>query len=185
MSCEYKKEILEAYAAGALDTREQVEVKDHIRSCSSCRAELTGLQRAVFVLEKAFDEEAPDWLAQKTLAVLKAKSKRSFTWFAWSLPALAGAAAVVLLFIAMPGIKSRFDAGTGAPCVSQAAKKSEENDKAAAMDSRGAAGTAVIPAAAPLAGIPGEFTIAIENPVNDRSIYEDLGVAKKVANLLL
>jgi hypothetical protein len=185
MSCEYNKEKLEAYAAGILDGKEKRETEDHIRSCDGCRGELAGLKRAALLLEQAFDEEAPSWLTQKTLAALKAKPKRPFSWFAWGLPALAGCAAVVLLLVIVPEFKGRLGGGGNEIRVSQAEKTVKNETMAAAMDFRSAPPAPEDRVLTLPSGIADEFAINLENPINDRSIYADLGVAKKVANLLL
>jgi hypothetical protein len=128
------------------------------------------------MLKCAFDEEAPSWLAQKTLAHLKLKPKHPFSWFAWGLPALAGGIAVVLLLVAGPEIKTRFGGAPEKMSVSVNEKPAMEEIVAPAPEDR----VCVLPG-----GIADEFAINLENPINDRSIYVDLGVVPKVAKLLL
>lgn len=159
MSCNYK-EGLEAYAAGIVDGKEQWEIEEHLQSCAQCRAALAQHQQAIRMLSDAFNEEAPSWLTQKTLSVLKARSKRSSSWFIWGLPALAGAAVVVALLVIGPDVKSRFGTPQSIAHLSATAKVSH-------------------------AAIADEFDLNLDNPVNDRSIYDDLGIATHVAKLLL
>ena len=185
MSCENYKKRLEACAAGVLDEKGQRDVHEHCLSCGDCRSELAGLQRAALMLEKAFDEEAPSWLMQKTMAGLRAQPKRSFSWFAWGLPALAGAAAVMLLLAIGPELNNRFGWSSNHTRLSGAGQKPGMENNPAAPDSKASAAAAISMVSASHVNLSDELNVNLENPINDRSIYEDLGIARKVANLLL
>ncbi len=188
MSCDYNKEKLEAYAVGFLDKKDQQDVTDHIQSCSSCRADLAGHKQAARILKDAFDEEPPSWLPQKTMSLLKNKSKRLFpSWFTLGIPALVGTAAIMLFIFIEPGFhrppiapsntaRLSETAGAHAPAVQQ-------NDMNTVPKSSPTASQNAFSA------LPGSIAdvlnINLENPIYNRSIYDNLGVATEIAKLLL
>ena len=187
MSCENTREQLESFALGILYEMEHHEVEAHLQSCDSCRSRLASLRQATRMLKDAFDEEPPEWLSQKTLAILRNKSKRTlFPWIGWGVPALAGVAVVVLILFIQPGIIQKSNAPSDAVLLSRAVEAPVSQKQKA-----GTASPSPIPAAAnrlfPGASvdISDELTVNLKNPVYDRSIYDNLGVKKEVARLLL
>jgi anti-sigma factor RsiW len=186
MSCEYNQERLESYALGILDEKDQQKVTAHVQSCNSCRSQLASLRQATRMLKDAFDEEPPSWLTQKTMSVLKIKPNRTFpSWFSWGVPALAGVAAVVMVLLIQPGIILKPNVPSGALRSSQAVDQlaQQQNEENASPASIAVATNHKLPDA--FVDITDELTVTLKNPAYDRSIYDDLGVKKEVAKLLL
>jgi len=83
------RDLLSLAAAGALDAAEQRQVEEHLRQCSSCRAELESWQRLTGALEALPTPQAPLGLVERTrrqmenqLAIRgEQRTKRSL--FAW------------------------------------------------------------------------------------------------------
>jgi hypothetical protein len=186
MSCETTKEMLEHFALGILDTKECDEVAAHVQSCASCSTRLASLKQATRMLNDAFDEEPPEWLSQKVMYSLKNAPKRSFPWrFNWGIPAVAGIAAVILALAIQPGIIQKSiipsDALHSSHAIGRLAMKQKSGNTS--YEATPAPANQMISGAA--IDITDELNINLKNPIYDRSIYDNLGVKKEVAKLLL
>jgi hypothetical protein len=109
-----------------------------------------------------------------------------FSWFGWGVPALAGITAVVLILFIQPGIIQKSNAPSDAVPLSQAVDMPPLQKQKAGNTvpvSITIAANHLLPGV--FVDISDELTINLKNPVYDRSIYDNLGVKKEVAKLLL
>ncbi len=168
MSCNFCEEKIEAYVLGLLNIQDQAQVAEHIQSCANCQQAMELHQKTTRLLDQAFQEKPAEWLSQKTIAKMRDRQVRPLNWLKWGVPVLAGAAAVLLLVVIQPGriAKQGMEQSLG------------KTSKTAMMDAE------MAPSAA-IHIITEELDIHLNNPIQDRSIYEDLGVATEVAKLLL
>lgn len=60
------RDLLTLAAAGALDTDEQRRVQEHLRSCTTCKAEFEGWQQMTGALRELPTPEAPAGLVERT-----------------------------------------------------------------------------------------------------------------------
>ena len=68
---------LAAYALGALDEREALELQGHLRDCEPCRAQLRWLQTAVDLLPRAVEQlEPPERLRRRLAATVRAEARK-------------------------------------------------------------------------------------------------------------
>ncbi len=72
------RELLDAYALGALDEADRTEVEAHLAGCESCRAETRDLERIVAALPETLGERAPS-AALRDRVLAAAKSERAHT----------------------------------------------------------------------------------------------------------
>jgi predicted anti-sigma-YlaC factor YlaD len=213
MSCNFCEEKIEAYVLGLLNEQDQAQVAEHIQNCFECRQALERHQKTTRLLDQAFQEKPAEWLSQRTLARLKDSKVQPKRWLQWGVPALAGAAAVLLLVVIRPGQIAKQSAMqpaqemrmSSAKAVASTPKAKKEMAMDAMLlaskdDSLAGASVALnqmlakkrskavdsfqLPAA-PVPSIAEQLDIQVNNPIQDRSIYEDLGVATEVAKLLL
>ena len=109
---------LAAYALGALEEREALELQGHLGDCESCRAQLRWLQTAVDLLPRSVEQlEPPARLRRRLTATVRAEartggraaigggeSRRLREWGAWLLrPATAVAAGALIVAGAAAG----------------------------------------------------------------------------------
>jgi hypothetical protein len=102
--CEEVRDQLAEHLLGTLDETADVEVRRHLRGCSSCRMEMAALAEGVSTFARAAHElEPPEELKERVLSALRGDwadgvddaaptkaARRSVPWLAW-------AAVVVLL----------------------------------------------------------------------------------------
>jgi predicted anti-sigma-YlaC factor YlaD len=104
------EEQLNLYLDGELSTVERAAVETHLAGCDACRTELASL-RALFT---ALDALQPEALATDlTPVVLRgvAAERQRATWLrriGWLVPALQGAAVVMLLFFGWSALATRY-----------------------------------------------------------------------------
>jgi hypothetical protein len=186
MSCEYTQDHLYSYVMGILDDKEEYDVASHVKSCDGCRARLAQLQQATMVLKDAFDEAPPEWLSQKVKCSLKSSPKRSSTWWVpWGVPALAGVAIVMVVLFIQPQIILKSNMPSNALRSSRIIdtpmrKPTLETGIPASIST---IANRLFPDA--FVEMTEELNINLKNPIHDRSIYDELGVKKEVARLLL
>jgi len=78
------REQLGAYALGALEPRERAEVDAHLRECTACREELSGLAALPGLLARVSPDDATDLtdpgppadVGERALAALSARRRR-------------------------------------------------------------------------------------------------------------
>jgi hypothetical protein len=175
MSCNIDGELLRAVALGLCEDREADEIAVHVRSCAKCREELAGHQRAATMLVTAFDDDPPDWLAQKTIARIRERRSRSFTFIGWGVPAAAGIVVMLLLMLPHPQgwhLNYRHPAATLTKNENAGSARHLTNDQKNGRMSL-------------LDALTDEMGIDGNDPIDDRSIYETLDIAPEVASLLL
>ncbi|MBN1594660.1 zf-HC2 domain-containing protein [candidate division FCPU426 bacterium] len=209
MSCEYCKDKLEAYVLGLLEEESKTRVAEHISTCAACRAKMVLHQRAALLLDRAFQEKPAASLRQKTLRRLDGEKKHGTSWLLWGAPALAGAAALIIMIMLSPW--ETVQLARKRPAASrvhwQAVLHTQAQEAPAysirESGSGGGQGQAALVLAQDADTGPArpraeakrrallmqtpmdELDMELTNPINDRSIYEDLGVATEVAKLLL
>jgi predicted anti-sigma-YlaC factor YlaD len=105
------EEQLNLYLDNELSTIESAAVKAHLAGCDACRAELASL-RALFTALDALQSEA--LATDLTPAVLRgiAAERQRAVWrwrISWLVPALQGAAVVLLLVFGWSALATRYD----------------------------------------------------------------------------
>ena len=173
MSCEFDKEQLRMYSLQCLDVSEAETVKQHLEHCQDCETDLIGFKNTTTVFSEAFDEEAPDWLLTRTMANVRARSKRRF---AWGIPVIAGSTVLLLVLVFSFNVHRSF---ITAPSSLRQVHNETELQEAQYKDEIGIQETLLNDL------LVGDIEGDNENPVDDRSIYESLDVAPEVAKLLL
>jgi anti-sigma-K factor RskA len=75
---EHRREDLAAYALGALEKSEAVELQAHLGDCEACRAHLRWLQPAVDLLGRSVEQlEAPAGLRRRLVATVRAEARQA------------------------------------------------------------------------------------------------------------
>ncbi|MCD4814547.1 hypothetical protein K8S19_12760 [bacterium] len=206
MSCKQYSDQWEAYTLGLLAKDKKSEMTAHLETCTACQAELRQHQQAKDLLDRAFVEGPSDVLVQKTLARLREKQAQRSSWLHWGMPVMAGAAVALLMVVIRPGQLTQKAVVPESMAPAMLAMEMDDHGEVEAemvMTARvpmmKAAGMKKEHAAGPrqsLASVAGKpvvrsrpnldvLDIQLLNPISDRSIYEDLGVATDVAKLLL
>jgi hypothetical protein len=186
MFCDMDKEKLEAFVLGFLPEAEKAHLAKHFQICPDCVKVAAQLKKSSQILDRAFMENPPETLVQKTIFAMQAKTKVGRLRLIWGGAALAGVMAMTLLMLWQP---TGFFSLRFKPQLQSAASVSKsEAEVMVSLDYK-------TPMAKMAAGrrekssqmniIPDEFDQSLANPIHDRSIYQNLGVATEVAKLLL
>ena len=204
MSCNISNDTLRAFSLGILDARECEEVASHLETCSICREVLSQFDIMMQVLDTAFDETPPEWLLQKTVAIVKDRKEKKTIRSPWRVPVVSGIAAIILIVLLNGGVErfiGMFD---------QMRNRSANSSKMTGFDKRGTVSEAdsafaakYLPGVAAdqerigdwdteidllgslLSTTTGGLSDDFKNPVHDRSIYKELGIRTDIAALLL
>ncbi len=119
MSCESIEKLLPLYVEGDLSSGERREVDEHVASCESCCSSLRFYEELEASLLSLGDARpSPARAAAAVSGSLGLRSRAGFRWTWPGVPALTGAAFIVLgiaLYVlrgAIPSIFARFDVGT-------------------------------------------------------------------------
>ncbi len=73
-ACAQVDDWLESYADGDLNANQQLEVEEHLRACSACRAELDAVRSLAFELRSMPTLECPDEVVANVLASTRTQS---------------------------------------------------------------------------------------------------------------
>lgn len=134
MKCVDMQELLALFADGSLHSEKDVEVKQHLAHCSSCREELKALQDALFLVREQAVPPIPPRLHQHIMAGVRKEKKRRnarghLPWWRLSRP-LITAAAVLLIFFAGGNmyLANRYLGMSSAPQFDMLAERLAESD---------------------------------------------------------
>ncbi len=97
MQCSEINRLLPEYAVGALDGQVELQVLAHVDACAACRAELDALVTVGEMLEPVEMLSPPRDLWPEIAAALQPQAKQKPGWRLHTRPALALAAAVLLV----------------------------------------------------------------------------------------
>ena len=106
MNCKVAGEELLAFVEGELRPKEREAIESHLADCSACRAEASGLQKTVSLLQDVPDVPLPADVRARMVSRLQEVAQKEDTpqpfWQRWRLwvPALATGALCAFLFVA-------------------------------------------------------------------------------------
>lgn len=175
MSCNIDQEQLRSYALDLFNGKDADEVAMHVQSCAACQNKLSDMERTVTVLAEAFDGNPPDWLMQKTIARIRERRTRQFTWGIWGIPVVAGFVITLLIVLLQPHVGLENRQYRDVPLA-----RSDDYGKNQLMQK-----DRQIQSPSLFDVLSDDMDSDLIDPIRDRSIYESLDIVPEIASLLL
>lgn len=103
MNCRAVSRMLSSYLDRELPGEEMLEIREHVRSCTDCQAELEGIRRVKDSMTRLSIFEAPEGLEARLVAALDQPAKSRRDWFAAAGLVLASSVAAAVLAVVISG----------------------------------------------------------------------------------
>jgi len=190
VACSFSAKTREAYALSLLEGGKKAAAAKHIATCEECKALIIERRRNLNLLDEALLKEQEQFLTQQ-----KQVRKRVVTSVVYAVIAIAGFG--LLLHFGMNVRPKRLITSTAVVQPGVGGKQNAKRRRNAEVAAEYATGSDLhnnnvnegerAPSETPsLQGLAGPLlNLYLVNPVTDRTIYRELGVAEHIAGLLL